>query len=302
MSKHKIKLQNIAIASGKGGAGKTTISTNLFYIFEKNNAEAVTLYDCDVEEPNDMLFFKDTKKSFSKDVNIIIPEIDENKCTYCRKCADYCEFNAISIIPPIKYASVSNELCHSCGACFHACEFNALLEKKFHIGNINSYETDLGNKIIEGRLKVGLPAQTPLIKELKKEKNEESTFNIIDAPPGTSCSAVNSIINSDILILVAEPTPFGFNDFKLIYQLAKEMKLNPFLIINKAGEGNRDIYDFAEKEKIQILAEIPYKKEWAKDIAQGKILSKTDNAYKKIMQDIYDELYQISACPKTKEI
>lgn len=282
-------IKNITIAGGKGGTGKTAVAVNLFHIFEENTKGFVTLYDCDVEEPNDLLFFKNIEKTNTRNANIIIPEIDENKCTYCRKCADYCEFNAISIIPPLKYASVSNELCHSCGACFHACKFDAIIKKQFNIGDINQYKTELNNNIIEGRLKIGLPAQTPLIKQVKKVTSN-STINIIDAPPGTSCSAVNSIMNADILILVAEPTPFGFNDFKLIYQLATEMKLKPKLIINKAGLGNKDIYEFAKKENIEILAEIPYKQEWAADIAQGNLLCKTDANYKNIMQEVYNKL------------
>ena len=234
----------IAIASGKGGTGKTTVAVNLYLAIEKYWDKNVTLMDCDVEEPNDVLFFQDALVKEEKQVTQIIPEIDPDKCTYCRKCAEYCEFNAILIIPPAQYIKVSPDLCHSCGACFVACQYDAIKEIPFHIGNIRHIDILKGNGLIEGRLKVGLPLQTPVIRKLKKEKAKTNGITILDASPGTSCSVVNTISDCDYVILVAEPTPFGLHDLKLMVDLIYDLKKQFGVVINKANLGDNDIYKY----------------------------------------------------------
>ena len=150
----------IAIASGKGGTGKTTVSVNLYYFIGSLCNNNVHLVDCDVEEPNDALFFPEAKMTSEKQVFQHIPEIDTEKCTFCRKCADWCEFNAIRIVKNMRFAEVNHDLCHSCGACFVACNFGAITEHPQPLGIISHFETGIGKGLTEGCLNVGSSMQT----------------------------------------------------------------------------------------------------------------------------------------------
>jgi len=263
----------VAITSGKGGTGKTTVAVNLFSTIFDKWTKNVRLIDCDVEEPNDLLFFQNITAAKDRTVSQMIPVIDSEKCTFCRKCEDYCEFNAISILSSVKYTHVDLDLCHSCGACLHACKYDAISERANPIGRITTCKTKLGAEIIEGSLRIGSPMQTKVIKELKQELNKKDGIVIYDAPPGTSCPVVETVSDADYVILVSEPTPFGLYDLRLTVDLMREMK-KPFgLVVNKAGLGDREIYKYLEKEEIELLAEIPFDKNYAMQYAKGKILS-----------------------------
>ena len=266
-------LYKIAIASGKGGTGKTTVSVNLHHFFAQSLNQKVQLVDCDVEEPNDAIFFSDASKTESKDIFQLIPEIDLTKCTFCRKCAEYCEFNAIVVIPSAKFAEVNASLCHSCGACTVACKYNAITEIELAIGKINFYKLPQGNGLVEGELRIGSAMQTKLIKELKKHVSAENQIVIYDAPPGTSCPVVETVSNVDYIILVSEPTPFGLYDLKLMVNLLAEIKTPFGVIVNKAGLGNNDIYEFLSSEGIELLGEIPFSPTYAASYASGNMLN-----------------------------
>ncbi len=262
----------IAIISGKGGTGKTTVAVNLFSAINEKWTKNVQLVDCDVEEPNDLLFFRNTTVESHDLVNQPVPEIDVAKCTFCRKCEEYCEFNAISIIPSVNYADVDPNLCHSCGACLHACKFDAIAEKDHTIGEITHYRTKDAARLVEGNLRVGSPMQTRIIKDLKTSIGEEEGIVIFDAPPGTSCPVVETVSEADFVILVTEPTPFGLYDLQLTVDLMKEMK-KPFgLVVNKAGLGDLEVYKYLKEENIELLAEIPFDKGYAVQYAKGQLL------------------------------
>lgn len=286
-------LYKIAIASGKGGTGKTSVSVSLFHLFEDKFKGHIRLIDCDVEEPNDAIFFPEAKEINNKVVNQLIPKIDPDRCTYCRKCVEYCEFNAIVVIPPVPFAEVNNSLCHSCGACLEACKFDAFTEIQHPIGNIHESLTSKGNKLSEGRLKIGSAMQTILIRELKKQNKEneqEQSLHIYDAPPGTSCPVVETVSDSDYIILVTEPTPFGLYDLKLSIEMLREVKLPFGIIINKAGMGNREVYDFIADQNIELLGEIPFNREYASMYAKGEILNNIPEKIEKEYQKIIDIL------------
>lgn len=268
----------IAIASGKGGTGKTTLATNLFQYFKNNTTKSIQLVDCDVEEPNDILFFSNAKKIKEEQVFKLVPDIDTQKCTFCNKCAEYCEFNAIVIIPSLSFTEVNASLCHSCGACSYACEDNAITEKKEAIGYVNHYRIEKAS-IMEGRLKIGSAMQTMLIKETKKKISRKADIIIFDAPPGTSCPVVETITDTDFLILVTEPTPFGFHDLKLMIALLKEIDIPYGVVINKSGLGDQKIQHYLKKEHIELIAEIPFARDFSALYAQGKI---KDNLPKEI--------------------
>ena len=288
---HKGSLK-LAIASGKGGTGKTTVAVNLFHFLLKNDSLKTQLIDCDVEEPNDLLFIHDFELDSEDIATQLIPVIDNDKCTYCRKCVSYCEFNAIVVIPPVNFAEVNPSLCHSCGACLVACEDGAISEHPTEIGRIRSYKNGQGGILTEGRLKIGSAMQTMLIKDTKQHAQEDMDVIIFDAPPGTSCPVVETVADADYVILVTEPTPFGLYDLKLTIEMLREIQ-KPFgVIINKAGMGDQKVHAFLSEQKIEVLGEIPYSKTYASNYASGDILNKisfdTEIQYKAIINKLMD--------------
>jgi MinD superfamily P-loop ATPase len=283
-------MKKIAIASGKGGTGKTTVSVNLYYFISKFVSQNVQLVDCDVEEPNDLLFFNKAEEQKKETINQMIPRIDNDKCTYCRKCVEWCEYNAIVVIPPVKFAEVNPSLCHSCGACLVACEYDAMKEYPEPIGEVTFYKTDEGRGLAEGRLKIGSAMQTMLIKELKNRVPDDVDWVLFDSPPGTSCPVVETVSDADYILLVTEPTPFGLHDLKLMVEMLKEIK-QPFgVIINKAGLGNDEVYKYLKKEDIEIIGEIPFDKAYASKYAGGNLLKdispETEKRYKEIIEKL----------------
>jgi len=262
----------IAIASGKGGTGKTTVALNLFQTISRNHTAKVQLIDCDVEEPNDRLFLKGGEILSELQATQMIPTIDNNKCTYCRKCAEWCEFNAIVVIPPVEFAEVNSSLCHSCGACTLACEHGAISERPEEIGTIRTYDLDGQGILTEGRLRIGSAMQTMLIKQVKQQALSDREVIIYDAPPGTSCPVVETVADADYIVLVTEPTPFGLHDLMLMVELLGEIG-KPFgVVVNKAGLGDQKVYDFLLKSRIELLSEIPFQMDYASLYAKGDIL------------------------------
>jgi MinD superfamily P-loop ATPase len=280
----------IAVASGKGGTGKTTVSVNLFHFLTKYTHSEVKLVDCDVEEPNTALFFNDAALVATKQVYRQIPVIDTEACTFCKKCSEWCAFNAITLLPSKKFTLIHSDLCHSCGACTVACPPNAITETADLLGSLSTYLATTGQTVTEGRLKVGSPMQTMLIKLLKKDALPNSTMVILDAPPGTGCPVVQTISGTDFVVLVTEPTPFGLHDLKLITEVVQQMEIPFGVIINKSGLGAKEIYRFLKDENITLLGEIPFSKAYARIYSEGKLISdipkETERIYKGIIRKI----------------
>jgi MinD superfamily P-loop ATPase len=286
----------IAIASGKGGTGKTTVSVNLYYYLSKLYEDKVQLLDCDVEEPNDALLINNLTLEAEKEVNQVIPKIDIEKCTFCRCCVEFCEFNAIVVIPPIKFAEINPDLCHSCGACLHACQDRAINEIPYKIGNIAKYNTPFGAGLWEGNLRIGSPMQTLMIKELKKETLLNIEIVLYDSPPGTSCPVVEAVSDTNYVVLVTEPTPFGLHDLIITVDLLKDMQ-KPFgVVVNKAGLGNDDVYQFLDQENIECLGTIPYMKEYAAKYAKGELIDdvpeEIERQYRRIIEKLERKFIQ----------
>lgn len=286
----------IAIASGKGGTGKTFVATNILHTLVKNQIDAV-LVDCDAEAPNAAAFFK-TSQTGSVEVTQMIPVINADACTYCGKCHEYCNYNAIFILPPMKIINVIEDLCHGCGACSVACKYDAITEKPVSLGIVKLYSINGKPALIEARMNIGVMSPVPIIKAAIKQINDQAEIVILDSPPGTSCPFIQTVSASDYVILVTEPTPFGLSDLKQSIDTLKKID-KPFgVIINRAGLGNKDIYKWLKNNNIVILAEVPFSQEIAHIYSEGRLIADSDknyeiqfyNIFNRIKQEINDEV------------
>jgi MinD superfamily P-loop ATPase len=249
----------VSIASGKGGTGKTTVAVNLAL-----SLKDVQLLDCDVEEPNVHLLLK-PRISEAKPVYVTIPKIKAELCNNCGKCAEFCEYNALFVSP--EKVLVFPELCHSCGGCVIVCPTHAIAEEKRQIGSIKmGSASDI--EVVYGELEVGEPMPGPVIKEVKKQIRRDKTV-IIDSPPGTSCSVIESVYKSDYCLLVAESTPFGLHDLKIMVEVLSEIEIPFGIVINRAGLGDREIYKYCKDKSIPILLEIPFRRRIAELYSRG---------------------------------
>ena len=274
----------ISIASGKGGTGKTTVATNLAMAL----GQGVLLLDCDVEEPNAHLFLKPEFNS-RETAYTPVPEIDESRCTYCRKCADICRFKAIAMAG--KTILTFPELCHGCGGCTAVCPEEAITEKGRELGVVER-GTRGGVGFVHGRLRIGEAMSPPLINKVRAFSDPHKV-NIIDAPPGTSCPVIAAVKNSDFVLMVTEPTPFGLHDLKLGVEAVKLLGIPRGLVINRADMGTDEVWHYAESEKIPILMEIPYERSIAEAYARGELIVDVMPAWKDRFLQMYKRIKQL---------
>ncbi len=254
----------LAIASGKGGTGKTTLSVSLALAL-RQRGETVRLIDHDVEEPNSHLFLNQNPQVVQT-VTKPIPQVDEERCTGCGLCREACAFNAIAILggKPLVFA----ELCHGCGGCTLACPEKAITEFPKELGVVEQDENG-DVPFMQGRMNVGEAMAVPIIRALRKHRLDEG-WTILDAPPGTSCPVVESVAGVDAVWLVTEPTPFGLNDLRLAVELTREMGIPAFAIVNRSDMGDRKVFDYLNEERIPLILEIPYDTEIARAYAEGR--------------------------------
>ena len=274
----------IAVLSGKGGTGKTLVSVNLAYTAKK------ALYlDCDVEEPNGHLFFKPDNLT-KEDVSVKIPYVNDYLCNGCRKCVDFCKFNALAYIN--NKVKVFSEVCHSCGGCMEICPESAISEINKSIGKIEKGNLE-DVTVVSGILNTGEASGVPIIKAMIDDKNINEQVTIVDCPPGSACIVMESIKDADYCLLVAEPTLFGSHNLKMVYDLVRLFK-KPFgVVLNKTQDGFNPSKEFCENNKIKILSEIPFDAELGKLNSDGKIVSKENRRYHdlfaKLLADITKE-------------
>lgn len=266
----------IAVASGKGGTGKTLVATNLFWAVQ-NAGIPVTLVDCDAEEPNVAEFI--AGEVFVKyPVIQNIPVINTESCVFCGKCFEYCNYNAIVFLPDNHFIQVVEDLCHDCGACAVACKFGAITQKEKQLGIVQSIQPNNLSEIIEARADVGVYSPVPVIKKAIKEINNRY-LAIFDSPPGISCPFIATVETADFVVLVTEPTPFGLNDLKLSVETLQHLNKKCGVIVNRAGLGNRDVYDYLQLNNIPLLMEIPFDREIARIYSEGLLLAEEKPAY-----------------------
>ena len=253
----------IAIASGKGGTGKTTVATNL----ARSAQGPIMLLDCDVEEPNAHLFLKPMMTATTP-VYKLIPQIDFEKCTCCGKCAEICEYNAIAVMK--KNVLVFPELCHGCGGCALICPEGAITEVEQEIGVVARGHA--GNiQFAHGKLKVGDAMPGPVIRAVKQNIDGHPLV-ILDAPPGTSCPVVTTLLGSDFCLLVTEPTPFGLHDLKLAVDVVRQLRIPHGVVINRADVGDKGVETYCHNEQIPILMQIPTDMRIAEAYSRGKMI------------------------------
>lgn len=268
----KSERTTICIAGGKGGTGKTTVAANLAVTLAQELAQqgtVVTYLDCDVEEPNGHLFLQPTLESSDR-VTGPIPQVDLDLCVGCGKCADVCQFNAITVLNGS--ALVFPELCHSCGGCRLACPTGAISPTKQEIGTVETGTAKGFSQLnfVQGLLDIGQVKTPPVIKAVK-EHIPPTGIAILDAPPGTSCPVVETLREADYLVLVTEPTPFGLHDLKLVVEMARLLKIPFGIIVNRAGIGDRALYSYCQEENIEILGEIPDDRQIAVTYSRGQL-------------------------------
>lgn len=271
----------ISVASGKGGTGKTSVAVALALSL----MEPVQLLDCDVEAPNGHIFLKPQWEK-KETVYAEIPRVEESQCTYCRSCSDLCQFKAILVLG--KTILTFPEMCHACGGCFLVCEPRALRPDRKELGVIEEGRSGAIH-FVHGRLKVGEPMSPPLIREVKK-RIHPGKWNILDAPPGTSCPVIQTVKGSDYTLLVTEPTPFGLFDLKLAVAALEELNIPYGVILNRADVGTDDTRDYLKSKGIPLLMEIPFKRRIAEGYAQGQTLIDIQPEWKKAFSDLAEKI------------
>ncbi|AKB76895.1 hypothetical protein MSHOH_0412 [Methanosarcina horonobensis HB-1 = JCM 15518] len=279
----------IAIASGKGGTGKTTVAVNLALALED-----VQLLDCDVEEPNCNLFLGFELEPV-EEVNCLVPEIDPDRCTLCRNCASFCKYNALVSLPK-KILSFPS-LCHGCGGCSLVCPAGAIEEKPEPIGVIKKAPCGSPLTFLCGTLNIGKAMATPVIRSLQNHIDESKPV-IIDSPPGTACPVLEVMECADYCVLVTESTPFGFHDFLLALEAAKALNVPVGVVLNRDGLGDSRVEDFCRAEGIPVLLRIPDDRTIARLYSEGIPFVKEMPEWKKKFEHMFGTIKGL-ACKNT---
>lgn len=269
----------IAVLSGKGGTGKTTVSTNLAFISK------LPLFDTDIEEPNSHIFLKNNIIN-EKSVYMNYPKIHMEKCNLCGECGDFCKFNAV--IPARNTVLIFEESCHDCGGCGIICKQKAISWEKREIGKIFTGKTYFDSDTVYGKLNIGEMSGVRIIKKMYKDAKYKDF--LIDCPPGTACTTVAAVEEADFAIIVTEPSPFGLSDMKLVVKLLKDIKIPFGIVVNKAEDDETELKKYCLSENITILGEIPFSRKIAENYSKGEIISDVLPEYRKYYENIWKKV------------
>lgn len=275
----------VSVASGKGGTGKTTVAVNLAL-----SLGSVQLLDCDVEEPNSHLFLKPEIKE-KIEVKVRIPRIDEQKCTRCGKCADFCRYNALALAG--EKVMVFKELCHTCGGCAMICPVNAITEVEREIGILEKGSAS-NIDFAHGLLNIGEAMSAPLIHEVKEGIVGDKDV-VIDAPPGTSCAVIESVKDSDYCILVTEPTPFGLHDLEIAVEMLEQLGIPHGVVVNRDGIGDERVEEYCQRKEISVLLKIPYDRRIAELYSNGIPFTQELIEYREEFKKMFDRVREVTS-------
>lgn len=276
----------IAVASGKGGTGKTTVSVNLARVL----GSEVRLLDCDVEEPNAHLFLKGSKIK-EEIVTIPIPQVDESLCDGCGECGKFCEYHAIVTFGTAPL--VFPEMCHGCGGCTMVCPQKAIREINKRIGVVETLQA--GNiTLIQGLLDVGSAMAPPLIRAVKAHL-QNGLPAILDAPPGTSCPVIATLRETDFVVLVTEPTPFGLHDLRLAVDMVRELKIPFGVVVNRVGVGDDRVHVYCNDQKIPVILEIPDDRRIAEVYSRGELIVESLPEYRELFLNLIPKTMHLNS-------
>jgi len=274
----------IAVASGKGGTGKTTVAANLAFVAARNG-RSVAYLDCDVEEPNGAIFLKPQVRE-DRPVGAAVPKVDLDKCVGCGQCGKICQYSAI--VSMDKTVLTFPELCHGCAGCWLVCPAGAIQEDRREIGRL---QAGPAGKVlfVGGVLNIGQAMSPPLIRAVKAAA-PRADLTIVDCPPGTSCPVIEAVRGSDYVLLVTEPTPFGLNDLKLAVRTVRKLKLPFGVVINRHDTGDGQTKRYCRLQQIDVLAEIPDDRQVAEVYSRGEMACDAVPRYGDLCSDLLTEL------------
>ncbi|HPE67969.1 MAG TPA: ATP-binding protein [Thermotogota bacterium] len=275
-------MYRIAILSGKGGTGKTLVSTNLAWCLHETGLR-VHLLDADAEEPNDALFFPPWEYE-EKLVQKRVPSVDLQKCSVCGECTRNCAFSAIHVSPG--KALVLENLCHGCGLCTRVCPQNAIVEVPRTIGKVRFGVFPGGMHFSEGELHIAEPSAVPVIRELKKTLDPSAQVAIFDSPPGASCPVVEAVTGADFALLVSEPTPFGMHDLKAALATVSTLGVPSGVVLNRMDAASGDYIAQVEQMGGTLLGTLPFRREIAVAYAQGKLFAREFPEYVPFFEEL----------------
>jgi MinD superfamily P-loop ATPase len=277
----------LAVASGKGGTGKTLVATSLALSLKEQGR--VQLLDCDVEEPNAHILLRPTLAT-SRPVLVPIPRVNEERCTYCRVCSEACAYNAIAVMG--EKVMVFPELCHGCGLCSYVCPEQAIAEKEREIGVVEEGVAS-GIRFVHGRLSVGEAMAGPVIRAVKRRVDRSGAV-ILDVPPGNSCPVVEAVKGSDFCLLVTEPTPFGLHDLTLAVELAGKLRIPCGVVINRDGCGDQGVERYCAQQHIPILLKIPLDRRIAELYCRGQPLVAGMPTWRRAFLDLWERARELA--------
>ncbi len=282
----------VAVASGKGGTGKTTVSASLVSVWKR----PLVAVDMDVEEPNLHLFLKPEGVS-AEPAFLAVPVLDQDRCTLCGACADLCQFKAISLMG--SNLLIFPDMCHGCGGCIRICPEGALVLGQRELGVVEVGVAPGEIPCVTGRLRIGEAMSPPLMGKVRQRMRAiaeaDSRDVIIDAPPGVSCPAMAAVQDADVILLVTEPTPFGLHDLRLAWQAFRPLGKPMGVVINRAGLGDLKVQAFCQDKGLPLLAEIPFRRDIAEHYAQGGVLAQLDAGMKVLFEALAERLERMAS-------